>query len=440
MKKIFKKSLLFIVIVVAVYGLARFADIFYGSYVFVERQPYMVMQTPNAVTFKWQTPKEEIGTLSYGLSAGELDKNISEPNAVDKHSLTLSDLEECSQYFYAINSSSLTIDNTNRSFTTPCKNAEFQRIWAIGDSGKRGKDQQAVYEQMLSYLDHNLSQLNMWILLGDNAYTSGTQKDYNEGMFEAYPEMLKRFAPWALMGNHDARRWAFYDIFDFPVNGENGGLPSGDERYYSVEDGNLHLVMLDNETADLSADGAMASWLKKDLAANTKPWVIVAFHTPPYTDGGHHSDSSYDSGGRLQKMRENFVPIFDAYGVDLVLSGHSHDYERSLLMRNHLGKSDTFDAQTQVLQNDASCYTKPLKATPNSGTIYQVCGSSSKLDKAALKHPALPFSFQEMGSLILEITPTTLTSKFLNIHGKISDQFTIHKNNTICGDKKNEQR
>lgn len=436
MKQNFKKIVLFLFGVLSVYALARFAVVVYGSYVFVERQPYMVMQTPNAVTFKWQTPKEEIGTLAYGLSAKELDTNISEQNAADKHSLTLSNLLTCTQYFYAITSASLTIDNANRSFTTPCTSAEFQRIWVIGDSGKRGKDQQTVYAQMLSYLENDLSKLNMWILLGDNAYKSGTQQDYNEGFFEAYPELLKRFVPWAIMGNHDARRWAFYDIFDFPINGENGTQPSGDERYYSREEANLHLVMLDGETADLSADAEMALWLKKDLAANTKPWVIVAIHTPPYTDGGHHSDSSYDSGGRLQNIRENFVPIFDAYGVDLVLSGHSHDYERSLLLHNHLGKSDTFDAQTQVLQNDAACYTKPLKATPNSGTIYQVCGSSSKLDKAKLKHPALPFSFQEMGSLILEITPTTLTSKFLNIDGKIADQFSIYKNNTTCQESK----
>jgi hypothetical protein len=432
LKKNLKKALLFILAVILIYGVARVADVMYGSYLFVERQPYMVFQTSHSVTLKWQTPQKEIGTLSYGLSASSLDTNISEPNIVDKHALTLSNLKECTQYFYAVHSSSLVIDNNNRSFTTLCKNAQTQRIWVIGDSGYKGEKQQAIYQQMLSYIKNDFSKLNMWILLGDNAYKSGTQKDYNEAFFEAYPELIKRFAPWAIIGNHDARRWAFYDIFDFPVNGENGGVPSGDERFYSVENGNVHLVMLDSETTDLSVDGAMASWLKKDLAANTKPWVIVAFHTPPYTDGGHHSDSDYDSGGRMKKMRENFVPIFDAYGVDLVLSGHSHDYERSLLMHNHLGKSNTFDAQTQVLQNDASCYTKPLISTPNSGTIYQVCGSSSKLDQAKLSHPALPFSLQEMGSLILEITPTTLTSKFLNINGKIADQFTIKKDNTTC--------
>ncbi|MDD2790585.1 MAG: metallophosphoesterase family protein [Sulfurimonas sp.] len=435
MKKLFKKSLLFLLLIVFVYGLARLIDVAYGSYIFVERQPYMVMQTPNAVTLKWQTPEEEIGMLSYGLAADALDTKLTENAATQKHSLTLSNLQECSRYFYAVDANSLKIDNVGRSFTTPCQNAASQRVWVIGDSGKRGKDQQDVYQSMLSYIDHNLSNLDMWLLLGDNAYKSGTQHDYNEGFFEAYPELLKRFAPWALMGNHDARRWAFYDIFDFAVDGQNGGVPSKDERFYSVNNGNLHLVMLDSETADRDADGAMASWLKKDLEANTKPWVVVAFHTPPYSDGGHHSDSDYDSGGRLKDMRENFVPIFDAYGVDLVLSGHSHDYERSKLMLGHLGKGESFDAKQHLVQDTDTCYTKPLEKTKNSGTIYQVCGSSSKVDKAKLNHPALPFSLQEMGSLILEITPTTLSSKFLNKDGKITDQFIIKKNNTLCTEK-----
>jgi len=185
--------------------------------------------------------------------------------------------------------------------------------------------------------------------------------------------------------------------------------------------------MLDSEIRRVDANSDMVAWLKKDLRKNKKPWVIVALHTPPYTDGGHDSDSDYDSGGKMKKVRENLVPIFDEYGVDLVLSGHSHDYERSKLIVNHTGKSDTFNPRKHIVQNDKSNYTKPFKATKNSGTIYQVCGSSSKLDSAELKHPALPFAYQELGSIMLEITPTSLNSKFITIDGAIQDEFTITK-------------
>ena len=427
MKKFIKKVLLGIIIITSLYGVGRLIDVTYGSYQFLPRQPYMVMQTPNSITIKWQTPKKEIGKVAYGLTPKNLNHVLMENISSDKHSLTIPKLQECTQYFYSVSSSSLDIDNKGRSFTTLCQNADKQRVWVIGDSGKKGEKQERVYKQMLDYIENNFNALNMWVLLGDNAYKSGTQKQYNEAMFEPYSELIKRFTPWAVIGNHDARRWAFYDIFDFPINGENGGVASQNESFYSVDSGNLHLVMLDSETVSRDSDGDMAKWLREDLKSNTKPWVIVAFHTPPYSDGGHKSDSSYDSGGRMQEMRETFVPIFDQYGVDLVLSGHSHNYERSKLLVGHTKTSDNFDRKKHILQNRKSGFTKDLNVKQNSGTIYQVCGSSSKLDRATLKHPAMPYSFEMMGSLIIELTPTSLTSKFLTINGDIADEFTITK-------------
>jgi len=427
LKNKIKKILLFVVAVALLYGVGRLIDVTYGSYVFVERQPYMVMQTKNSITIKWQTPEQEIGKVAYGLTKENQNHILMEKSLVDKHSITIPKLQECTKYYYSVSSTSLEISNKQRTFTTLCSNAASQRLWVIGDSGKKGKKQKKVYKAMKNYINDDLDSLNMWVLLGDNAYKSGTQKQYNKALFKPYKKMIKKFVPWAVIGNHDSRRWAFYDIWDFPTKGESGGVASGSERFYAIDNGNLHLVMLDSETVDRDADGAMAEWLKKDLQANTKPWTIVAFHTPPYTDGGHHSDNDYDSRGRMSDMRENFVPIFDKYSVDLVLGGHSHDYERSKLIAGHTGKSESFDAKKHIIQNSDNSYTKTLKRVANSGTIYQVCGSSSKLDKAELNHPALPFSMQVMGSLIIDITPTTLTSKFLTIDGEIADQFTIRK-------------
>lgn len=435
MKKIYKK-LLFIVVVAALYGIGRLVVVTYDSNLFVEREPYLVMQTPNSITIKWNTPKDEIGKVKYGTSSDQIQKSKSEKRSTLRHSVTLTNLKECTKYNYSVESKSLKIDNEGRSFSTLCKNKDFQRLWVIGDSGERGEAQWNVYKQMMDYIKDDFSKLDMWILLGDNAYRSGTQKQYNTDLFLAYPELVKRFVPWAVTGNHDARRNAFYKIWDFPQKGESGGVASQSEEYYSIDNANLHIVMLDSENPSLDKDGDMANWLRRDLKANTKPWTIVVFHTPPYTDGGHKSDNDSNSGGRMKDMRENFVPIFDEFGVDLVLSGHSHDYERSKLMINHTGKSDTFDAKKNLVQDSDSCYTKPMKMTKNSGTVYLVCGSSSKLDRARLKHPAMPFSYQKMGSVILEVTPTTLTSKFLTKKGKIADEFTIKKDNSACGDKK----
>ena len=185
--------------------------------------------------------------------------------------------------------------------------------------------------------------------------------------------------------------------------------------------------MLDSETEDRSANGKMAQWLAKDLAQNKKNWTIVAFHHPPYTDGSHKSNNPKDSGGRMKEMRENFTPIFDKYDVDLVISGHSHVYERSRLMANHTGISKRFDEALHVKQPDLHTYTKSLAKTPNSGVIYIVDGSGSKADSGTFNIPELPIGYSASGSVILEITPTTLSEKFLTDNDVVKDSFTITK-------------
>jgi len=431
LKSFFKTVLKLVFIAVLLYGIGRFGIITYDSYVFVPRAPYTVMQTQDSVTIKWQSPKFEIGSVEYGVLSDSLDKILIDSKKTKKHSITISSLDECTKYYYRVLSDSMSIDNEDRSFKTLCKTKDAQKLWVTGDSGKVGENQTKVYTAMLEHIEHNFNNLDMWILLGNNAYTSGTQKEYNENFFKPYAELLKRITPWSVIGNNDAKTWAFYNIFDFPTKGESGGEPSGNEKFYSVEDGNLHLVMLDSEMYRIDKNSDLAAWLREDLKKNTKPWVIVALHTPPYTNGEHNSDSDYDSGGRLKKVRENLVPIFDEFGVDLVLSGHAHNYERSKLMVKHIGKSDAF-GKHHIIQDAKDCYTKSIKQSRESGTIYLVCGSSSKLDHADLKHPALPFAYKQMGSLIIDITPTTLESKFLSIDGEILDEFIIKKDNTIC--------
>ena len=77
-----------------------------------------------------------------------------------------------------------------------------------------------------------------------------------------------------------------------------------------------------------------------DLAATKARWLIGYWHHPPYTHGTHNSDKER----RHFDMRENFLPLLEASGVDLTFGGHSHTYERSILMHGHYGTSDTYDA------------------------------------------------------------------------------------------------
>ncbi|MCP5055221.1 MAG: hypothetical protein GY937_00685, partial [bacterium] len=101
--------------------------------------------------------------------------------------------------------------------------------------------------------------------------------------------------------------------------GEAGGVASNTEAYYSFDFGNVHFVALDSSESDRSPGGEMLSWLTADLAANQQDWTIAFFHHPPYSKGSHDSDTETP----LVEMRTNAVPVLEAGGVDLVLTGHS---------------------------------------------------------------------------------------------------------------------
>src|SRR5439155_1634246 len=176
---------------------------------------------------------------------------------------------------------------------------------------------------------------------------SGSAQEYQAAVFNMYPEMLRKTVLWPAYGNHDGsaadsatNTGPYYDIFTLPKQAEAGGVASGTEAYYSFDYANIHFVELESYETDRSPTGPMLTWLQRDLAANTQPWVIVFFHHPPYSKGSHDSDTEIE----LMEMRRNALPILENFGVDLVLCGHSHSYERSFLIDGHYGDSTTFSA------------------------------------------------------------------------------------------------
>jgi len=110
----------------------------------------------------------------------------------------------------------------------------------------------------------------------------------------------------------------YFDNFVLPANGEAGGHPSGTEAYYSYNFGNAHFVVLNSYDEDRSPGGAMAAWLTADLQQTRADWIFAYWHHAPYTKGSHDSDAEPE----LIEMRENFMPILEEGGVDMVFSNY----------------------------------------------------------------------------------------------------------------------
>jgi Fibronectin type III domain/Calcineurin-like phosphoesterase len=173
----------------------------------------------------------------------------------------------------------------------------------------------------------------------------------------------------------------------------------------------------------------MATWLRADLASSTRQWTIAFWHHPPYSKGSHDSDTD----PILAEMRQNFLPILEEAGVDLVLAGHSHSYERSYLIDGHYGLSSTF---TNAMKKDGGsgrtdgtgAYNKAtLGPGTHEGAVYAVAGSSGQISGGLLNHPAMFISLNNLGSMVLDINGNTLDAKFLRENGVVADYFTIVK-------------
>lgn len=442
------------------------------------RGPYLQSATPTSMVVRWRTDNTEASIVRYGLSRAELTSTAKAEGINTEHIVFLGKLKPNTRYYYALGAepaakaapttaaeTTTTAANATTttkpatvakeaedapgkgpisSFVTPPEPGPAQptRIWVLGDPGTKNDTQRAVRDVYQKFTGKRGTDLAL--LLGDNAYPDGTDTDYQKAIFEMYPETLRSVPFWSCLGNHDGKSansitqsGVYYNVFTLPTLGQAGGVASGTEAYYSFDHANIHFIALDSHDSDRALDGAMMTWLKADLAATTRDWIVAFFHHPTYTKGTHDSDKDTDSAGRMNDMRQTFLPVLEAGGVDLILTGHSHVYERSFLLDGHYGKSTTFDAATMIKQkgevraDGTVAYRKPRARAAHAGDINVVTGSAGHAGSASkppkLNHPAFYLGLNEPGSSVVDVDGLTLTLTFLNDKGVTRDRFTITK-------------
>lgn len=417
----------------------------------INRGPYLQQATPNSVIIRWRTDVPTESKIKYGIDVSNQNQFVNDLQLVTEHEITIQNLNPATAYYYTVGNSTSWFTNSStdvyfKTNPTPGATGEY-RFWVIGDAGMGNNDQRSVRDGFMAV--NQQQHIDGWIMLGDNAYGSGiddgTQEHYQNGVFEnMYEPILQNTVLWPATGNHDYNNHipfspapAYFDIFSLPMYGEAGGLPSVSEKYYSYDYGNIHFIVLDSYDEDRSASAPMATWLINDLQQNNSDWVIAYWHHPPYTKGSHNSDNANFLDGELVEIRENIVPILEQYGVDLILNGHSHSYERSYLIDGHYGYSDDLTPE-MILDNgtggnDGDCpYQKhTIVSKSHKGTVYAVVGCSGKLSgtSSGWPHPVMVESDNtKLGSMLLSVDHNRLDASFIEANGSIFDHFTLLKN------------
>ena len=419
----------------------------------------------------WRTADSTNSVVKYGNSPASLTNTITDNARVRNHIVKIPNLTTKTKYYYSVgfDATVLAGGNEQHHFTTainPGDSSTGFKFWVTGDFGGGNDEQIKVRRWFENYLQSN--SVDSWLWLGDNVYTNGTDAEYTQKVFDSHYgyDSIFRFLPfYPIPGNHDyvsvngtddppAHKGPYFDMVEVFKNGEMGGTASNVEAYYSYDYGNTHFLALNSEMYrvytfwDLFGT-TFSTWLENDLKTSTKKFKVAYWHQPPYSKGSHDSDDGFEVF--MKAMRERVLPILEKYGIDLVLCGHSHVYERSFLINKHYGLSNTFNRNTMLVDSSSGnpdsnrTYLKyTYGANKDKGTVYTVVGNSGKSEAENGKmYPAMYKKYaadKGVGSMILEVKGSVLTATYYKETGEVFDKFRIIKQDTtsiILGVKNN---
>ena len=306
----------------------------------VVREPYVQRVSSSGATIVWTTREKGIasvrltrnGTTTVVPAESRLVPATTTGMASDyyQHEAVLSGLAAASSYTYVPQVEGLDVAAPATFVTAPPAGSGVVKFIAFGDSGVGSTEQKQLATRMAA------DTFDFAVHTGDVVYGTpapsgpGGYPQLESWFFEIYRQWLRSRPIFPSIGNHDdeaSHAAPYRDVFVLPANGASASFPDHSERYYSFDYGPLHVVVLDTELAfqQSARRQVQLEWLNADLAATKQPWKIAVFHRSPYSAGGEH--------GSDLAIRAAFGPIFDLHHVDLALSGHEHDYERSIPIR-----------------------------------------------------------------------------------------------------------
>ena len=304
------------------------------------REPYVQIVKPNSLYIVWTTKESgtsevHYGIGDYGLTAVATNTYFTTPDKAPYdqyyvHEAFLSGLTPDTLYQYKIFSDGNDL--------TPAGSITFRsgkpssvtsfRFAALGDSGAGGTGQNGVANRLEQI------QPDLVVHTGDVVYDA-SYKLLEERYFQIYDDLIQSVWLATLPGNHDTaynKGQSYVDVFVNPTNGASD--PIENEAYYSFDYANAHFTVITSEWPYKKGSNQY-NWLQNDLANSNAAWNFVMFHLPLYyTD----QRQAFKTNGTATS---DLVPLFEQYGVDVVLSGDVHLYERMVPIKG--GKAASTD-------------------------------------------------------------------------------------------------
>ncbi|TFF95004.1 MAG: metallophosphoesterase family protein [Promethearchaeota archaeon] len=326
------------------------------------------------VYISWETEEETKGVLKYGTDKDDWDVEITENKSSKIHHLSLTGLDPDTKYYYSVEVEGEEY-GAGMFRTAPSGFKEFTWVMISDTQQNLGPGH---HYRVARVLEQKAEDYSFIANVGD-IVEQGADKRYYDNFFQIASHYFDKLPFVPVIGNHDDRSVdQFTEYFINQVN------TSQDHFYYSFNWSNVHVCIphfahgSESEMTDVQLN-----WLENDLArAQDKTFIVVMFHCPVI-------GASFF--GENEVLMKNVKPILEDYGVDAIIHGHEHHYERG-----HLG-----DIMYMILGGGGGAFDVGLRPLPET----EILTASPCYTEVEAKKDTLTFStFTLEGSLIDEYT------------------------------------
>ncbi len=286
-------------------------------------KPYLQHATKHEIHILWETTAPATTTLEYGeallkAKSPNLSRTKSLAGTRLLHEVKLDSLLPATKYLYRIRSTTdkgQEIVSETYTFKTAVNDQDAYTFAFIGDTQRNNRTPWAWGK----IADKIWGERPNFIVNAGDLVDMGTRKtDWTEHFFPAGHVAMSRFPMYTVLGNHEQDADHYYR---YMVNPEP-------EYRYTFRYGNAQFFMVDTNR-DVFEGSEQYDWLEWELAQSDATWKFVVHHHPPYSSDDNDHGDTYIGASTYQTQARNLVPLYEAYGVDFCLFGHTHLYERT---------------------------------------------------------------------------------------------------------------
>jgi hypothetical protein len=362
------------------------------------RRPYLQRLLEDRTTILWTSPKQTSGSVvviegsgartAFPATVTAFEPSVTQlPSTYYQYQADITGLNAGTNYQYQVllDGEIVAGDPLENAFRTPAGGQ--MSFLVFGDSGAATPQQNALIQRMMA--ETGVAKV---IHVGDLAYDSGTFAEFEANYFAANAGLMSRLPFFTTPGNHE---YVTNNAAPFLAGhvAPASNVPAADlGRYYSYDWGDIHFASIDSNLLPGEASARMLSWLDNDLSATRKFWKIVFLHHPAYPTGTHRGDPVC---GLVQQLVN---PVVEKHGVQLVLAGHEHGYERSFPISAN----------------------QPVAADSPS-TMYVISGGGGQSMEEVGPLPQCALSVQAFHYLRVDVANSALTFRAIGMDGSVID-------------------